>query len=249
VGDGGPPTRNTADIAANGGQEARQPARVVVVDDDEQLRARLRAALQTAGLTVIAEADNGRDAIELAAHYKPDVMIMDIVMANIDGLSATRQIIARAPTVRILLLTASDDVDLGMVGLRAGAAGHQVKGGPAEEVVAAVARMAAGEPVVGPELTWRLIESLRALPVGGQGVRPVRSKLTPREWEVLDLLCAGRSVDQISDDLVLARDTVRTHVKRVLRKLGAHSQAEAISIANGIRATFAATGGEAPEEA
>ena len=249
MGDGGPPTRNTADIAANGGQEARQPARVVVVDDDEQLRARLRAALQTAGLTVIAEADNGRDAIELAAHYKPDVMIMDIVMANIDGLSATRQIIARAPTVRILLLTASDDVDLGMVGLRAGAAGHQVKGGPAEEVVAAVARMAAGEPVVGPELTWRLIESLRALPVGGQGVRPVRSKLTPREWEVLDLLCAGRSVDQISDDLVLARDTVRTHVKRVLRKLGAHSQAEAISIANGIRATFAATGGEAPEEA
>ena len=249
MGDEGSPTRNTADIAANGGQEARQPARVVVVDDDEQLRARLRAALQTAGLTVIAEADNGRDAIELAAHYKPDVMIMDIVMANIDGLSATRQIIARAPTVRILLLTASDDVDLGMVGLRAGAAGHQVKGGPAEEVVAAVARMAAGEPVVGPELTWRLIESLRALPVGGQGVRPVRSKLTPREWEVLDLLCAGRSVDQISDDLVLARDTVRTHVKRVLRKLGAHSQAEAISIANGIRATFAATGGEAPEEA
>ncbi|WP_445149186.1 response regulator [Baekduia sp. Peel2402] len=220
-----------------------------MVDDDDQLRGRLRAALQDAGLTVIAEADNGRDAIELAAHYKPDVMIMDIVMANIDGLSATRQIVARAPTVRILLLTASDDVDLGMVGLRAGAAGHQVKGVPTEEVVAAVRRMAAGEPVIGPELTWRLIESLRALPVGGQGVRPVRSKLTPREWEVLDLLCAGRSVDQISDDLVLARDTVRTHVKRVLRKLGAHSQAEAISIANGIRATFAASGGEAPDEA
>jgi two-component system, NarL family, response regulator LiaR len=236
-------------IAANGGQEARQPARVVVVDDDDQLRGRLKAALQDAGLTVIAEADNGRDAIELAAHYKPDVMIMDIVMANIDGLSATRQIVARAPSVRILLLTGSDDVDLGMVGLRAGAAGHQVKGVPPEEVVAAVRRMAAGEPVVGPELTWRLIDSLRQLPVGGQGVRPVRSKLTPREWEVLDLLCAGRTVDQISDDLVLARDTVRTHVKRVLRKLGAHSQAEAISIANGIRATFAASGGEAPDEA
>jgi two-component system nitrate/nitrite response regulator NarL len=220
-----------------------------VVDDDEHLRGRLRAALQAAGLTVIAEADNGRDAIELAAHYKPDVMIMDVVMANIDGLSATRQIVARAPSVRILLFTASDDVDLGMVGLRAGAAGHQVKGVPPEEVVASVQRMAAGEPVVGPELTWRLIDSLRQLPVGGQGVRPVRSKLTPREWEVLDLLCSGRSVDQIADDLVLARDTVRTHVKRVLRKLGAHSQAEAITIANGIRATFAASAGEAPEEA
>jgi two-component system nitrate/nitrite response regulator NarL len=233
---------------ARGGPQATQPARVVVVDDDVGLRGELRAALQDAGLTVIAEADNGRDAIDLAAHFRPDVMIMDIVMANIDGLSATRQIVARAPSVRILLLTASDDVDLGMVGLRAGAAGHQVKGVPVGEIVAAVTAMAAGEPVVGPELTWRLIESLRALPVGGQGVRPVRSKLTPREWEVLDLLCAGLTVDQIADDLVLARDTVRTHVKRLLRKLGAHSQAEAISIANGLRATFAADGGEAPDE-
>jgi NarL family two-component system response regulator LiaR len=233
---------------ARGGQDATQPARVVVVDDDERLRSQLRAALQDAGLTVIAEADNGRDAIDLAAHFRPDVMIMDIVMANIDGLSATRQIVARAPSVRILLLTASDDVDLGMVGLRAGAAGHQVKGVPVAQIVASVTAMAAGEPVVGPELTWRLIDSLRALPVGGQGVRPVRSKLTPREWEVLDLLCAGLTVDQIADELVLARDTVRTHVKRLLRKLGAHSQAEAISIANGIRATFAANGGDAPDE-
>ena len=235
-------------IVARGGQDGTQPARVVVVDDDERLRSELRAALQDAGLTVIAEADNGRDAIDLAAHFRPDVMIMDIVMANIDGLSATREIVARAPSVRILLLTASDDVELGMVGLRAGAAGHQVKGVAVAQIVDAVARMAAGEPVAGPELTWRLIESLRALPVGGQGVRPVRSKLTPREWEVLDLLCAGLTVDQIADELVLARDTVRTHVKRLLRKLGAHSQAEAISIANGIRATFAATEGDAPDE-
>jgi NarL family two-component system response regulator LiaR len=233
---------------ARGGQDATQPARVVVVDDDMELRGELRAALQEAGLTVIAEADNGRDAIDLAAHFRPDVMIMDIVMSNIDGLSATRAIVARAPSVRILLLTASDDVDLGMVGLRAGAAGHQVKGVPVSRIVEAVVRMAAGEPVVGPDLTWRLIESLRALPVGGQGVRPVRSKLTPREWEVLDLLCAGRTVDQIADELVLARDTVRTHVKRLLRKLGAHSQAEAISIANGIRGSFAANGGAAPED-
>ena len=227
----------------DGSRTAAAP-RVVVVDDDVDLRGRLRTALQDAGLIVIAEAENGRDAIDLAAHFRPDVMIMDIVMANIDGLSATHQIVERAPTVRILLLTGSDDLDLGMVGLRAGAAGHLVKGVPVAEIVAAVQRMVAGEPVVGPDLTWRLIESLRGLPVGGLGVRPVRSKLTPREWEVLDLLCAGLSVDEISDELVLARDTVRTHVKRLLRKLGAHSQAEAISIANSIRATFAATGRE-----
>jgi two-component system nitrate/nitrite response regulator NarL len=214
-----------------------------VVDDDETLRSRLRAALQDAGLVVIAEADNGRDAIDLAAHFRPDVVVMDVVMSNIDGLSATRTITERSPGVRVLLVTASADLELGIVGLRAGAAGHLVKGGPLEQLVAAVRRIAAGEPVVGPELTWRLIESVRALPAGGLGVRPVRSKLTPREWEVLDLLCAGLSVDQIADELVLARDTVRTHVKRLLRKLGAHSQAEAVAIANGIRATFAADGG------
>jgi two-component system nitrate/nitrite response regulator NarL len=215
---------------------------VVVVDDDEALRSRLRASLQEAGLVVIAEADNGRDAIDLAAHFRPDVIVMDIVMANVDGLSATRAIVQRNPEVRVLLLTSSEDVELGVVGLRAGAAGHLIKGRPLADLVAAVQRIAAGEPVVGPELTWRLIESVRALPAGGLGVRPVRSKLTPREWEVLDLLCAGLTVDQISDELVLARDTVRTHVKRLLRKLGAHSQAEAITIANSIRATFTADG-------
>jgi NarL family two-component system response regulator LiaR len=220
------------------------PPRVVVVDDDDTLRGRLRQALQEAGLVVIAEADNGRDAIDLAAHFRPDVVVMDVVMSNVDGLSATRVIAERAPNVRVLLLTGSEDVEIGMVGLRAGAAGHQIKGAPDEEIVAAVRRIADGEPVLGPELAWRLIESVRALPAGGIGVRPVRSTLTPREWEVLDLLCTGLSVDQIADELVLARDTVRTHVKRLLRKLGAHSQAEAISIANGIRATFAASARE-----
>jgi two-component system nitrate/nitrite response regulator NarL len=142
--DSAPRGRHTPGIVARGGgQDGPQPtARVVVVDDDTDLRGRLRAALQDAGLTVIAEADNGRDAIDLAAHFRPDVMIMDIVMANIDGLSATRAIAERAPEVRILLLTASDDVDLGMVGLRAGAAGHQVKGVPVGDIVTSVLRMA-----------------------------------------------------------------------------------------------------------
>jgi DNA-binding NarL/FixJ family response regulator len=220
--------------------EAPRPApRVVVADDDEHLRARMRAAFQEAGMVVIAEAGNGRDAIDLAVHFRPDVVVMDIVMDNVDGLAATRTIVERAPSVRVLLLTASDDLDLGMVGLRSGAAGHQVKGEPLDALVAAVRRIAAGEPVIGPALTWRLIETARALPAGGQGVRPVRSTLTPREWEVLDLLCAGMTVDQIADDLVLARDTVRTHVKRLVRKLGAHSQAEAVAIANDIRTSFA----------
>jgi two-component system nitrate/nitrite response regulator NarL len=211
----------------------------VVVDDDEMLRAHLRRALQEDGHVVIAEASNGRDAIDLAVHFRPDVVVMDVAMGTIDGLTATRAIIDRVPTVRVLLFTVSEDVEVGLIGIRAGASGHLTKRASLEEVVAAVGRIAVGEPVVGPDLTWRLIEQIRALPDGGLGVRPVRSTLTPREWEVLDLLCAGLTVDEISDELVLARDTVRTHVKRLLRKLGAHSQAEAIAIANGIRATFA----------
>jgi two-component system nitrate/nitrite response regulator NarL len=212
---------------------------VVIADDDAGFRSGVRAALQGAGIIVIAEADNGRDAIDLAVHFRPDVVLMDVVMIGMDGIAATRAISARAPEVQVVLLTSSEDAELGMIGLRAGAGGHLVKGIELDDLVAAVRRAADGDPVLAPAVARRLIERLRALPDGGLGVRPVRSSLTSREWEVLDLLCGGLSVDEVSDHLVLARDTVRTHVKRILRKLGVHSQAEAIEMANGIRATYA----------
>jgi two-component system nitrate/nitrite response regulator NarL len=198
----------------------------------------LRAALQDAGLVVIAEADNGRDAIDLALHFRPDVVLMDFVIPGVDGITATRSIAERAPEVAILLLTSSADEDLGLLGLKAGAIGHLVKGISMAELIGAVRRVAAGEPVLMPAVARRLLDRLRALPDGGLGVRPVRSELTTREWEVLDLLCADMTVDQIADHLVLSRETVRTHVKRILRKLGVHSQREAVEIANGMRATF-----------
>jgi two-component system nitrate/nitrite response regulator NarL len=198
----------------------------------------LRAALQDAGLVVIAEADNGRDAVDLALHFRPDVVLMDFVIPGVDGITATRSIAERAPEVAILLLTSSADEDLGLLGLKAGAIGHLVKGVSMEELIDAVRSVAAGEPVLMPAVARRVIDRLRALPDGGLGVRPVRSDLTTREWEVLDLLCADMSVDQIADHLVLSRETVRTHVKRILRKLGVHSQREAVEIANGMRATF-----------
>ncbi len=223
------------------GAEPLRPAapRVVIADDDAAFRTGVRAALQEAGIVVIAEADNGRDAIDLAVHFRPDVVLMDVVMVGMDGISATRAIAGRAPDVSVVLLTSSQDAELGMIGLRAGANGHLVKGLELDDLVAAVRSAAGGEPVLAPAVARRLIERLRALPDGGLGVRPVRSSLTSREWEVLDLLCAGLSVDEVSDRLVVARDTVRTHVKRILRKLGVHSQAEAIEMANGIRATYA----------
>jgi NarL family two-component system response regulator LiaR len=223
------------------GVEPLRPAapRVVIADDDAVFRSGVRAALQDAGIIVIAEADNGRDAIDLAVHFRPDVVLMDVVMVGMDGIAATRAITTRAPEVQVVLLTSSHDAELGMIGLRAGADGHLVKGIELDDLVTAVRRAAGGDPVLAPAVARRLIERLRALPDGGLGVRPVRSSLTSREWEVLDLLCAGLTVDEVSDRLVVARDTVRTHVKRILRKLGVHSQAEAIEMANGIRATYA----------
>ena len=205
--------------------------------------------MQDAGLTVIAEADNGRDAIDLAAHFRPDVVIMDIVMANVDGLSATRAIVERAPTVRILLLTASDDVDLGMVGLRAGAAGHQVKGGPVDRGSSTpCVRMAAGEPVVGPELTWRLIDSLRALPVGGQGVRPVAAS-SPRASGRSSTSCArdARSTRSPTSSSSRATPCARTSSGSCASSAPTPRPRRSRSpTASG--PTFAATGGEAPDE-
>ena len=157
-------------------------------------------------------------------------------MANIDGLSATRAIVARAPTVRILLLTASDDVELGMVGLRAGAAGHQVKGAAgARSVVEAVRRMAAGEPVVGPDLTWRLIESLRRCRSAARACGPSAAS-SPRASGRCSTCSApaARSTRSPTSSSSRATPSARTS-SALLRKLGAHSQAEAISIANGIR--------------
>jgi two-component system nitrate/nitrite response regulator NarL len=160
------------------------------------------------------------------------------VIPGVDGITAPRSIAERAPEVAILLLTSSADEDLGLLGLKAGAVGHLVKGISMGELLDAVRRVAAGEPVLMPAVARRLLDRLRALPDGGLGVRPVRSDLTTREWEVLDLLCADMTVDQIADHLVLSRETVRTHVKRILRKLGVHSQREAVELANGMRATF-----------
>lgn len=225
--------------ASDGAIRQRSPApRVVIADDDPPIRVEIRAALQEDGIVVIAEAASGRDAIDLALHFRPDLVLMDVIMIGMDGITATRAIAERAPEVHVLLLTSSEDEELGLLGLRAGANGQLTKGLPMPDLVAAVRRAAAGEAVLTPGVAMRLVERLRALPDGGLGVRPVRSDLTPREWEVLDLLCAGLSVDDIADRLVLSRDTVRTHVKRIFRKLGVHSQGAAIEMANSLRATF-----------
>jgi DNA-binding NarL/FixJ family response regulator len=190
-------------------EPARTPLRVIVADDDPLARRVVRDALEAGGIVVIAEAATGREAVELSLYYKPDVVLMDLVMPDGDGIQATRRILAREPATEVVILTSSDDDDVGLVGLRAGASGF---------------------------LTMRRVDSMRRTRPDGAGIRPVRSRLTPREWEVLDLLCAGQSTDEIADTLVLSAETVRSHIKNLLRKLGVSSRQAAVEEARRMRA-------------
>lgn len=213
--------------------------RVIVADDDPLARRVVRDALEAGGIVVIAEAANGREAVELSLYYKPDVVLMDLVMPDVDGIQATRSILAREPGVEVVILTSSDDDEVGLVGLRAGASGFLNKRAGVDALPRALRGAVAGEAVVSRRLTMRLVDTMRRTRPDGAGIRPVRSRLTPREWEVLDLLCAGQSTDEIAETLVLSSETVRSHVKNLLRKLGVSSRQAAVKEARRMRAGLA----------
>jgi DNA-binding NarL/FixJ family response regulator len=210
--------------------------RVIVADDDPLARRLVRDALQLADVVVVADASDGREAVELARFYKPDIVLMDVVMPVMDGIEATKRITAAVPETRVVMLTRSDDDELGLLGLRAGAVGYLTKDVSVEAIPRAIRGAHAGQAAISRELSMRLVERLQSLPEGGAGVRPVRSSLTPREWEVLDLLCADKGTEQIADELVLSIETIRSHVKNILRKLGVGSREEAVALADRLRA-------------
>jgi two-component system, NarL family, response regulator LiaR len=211
------------------------PLRVVIADDDPLARRVVRDALQQAGFSVVADAANGREAVELALHYRPDLVLMDIVMPELDGIAAARLLGQQAPEVRVVILSMSDDDELGMLGIRAGASGYVTKDVDVVKLPGMLEKVAAGEPAVTPAFTAKLIAELRRLPLAGQGMRPVRSDLSSREWEVLDLLAQGRDQDEVADELVLSVETVRSHVKSLHRKLGVHSRAELLEAVRRLR--------------
>ncbi|MEA2278590.1 MAG: hypothetical protein QOI62_4045 [Solirubrobacteraceae bacterium] len=229
--EGGMPKKDLAEEAQD-----EPPLRVIIADDDPLTRRTLRDVLQDAGVVVIAEAGGGREAVELARYYRPDVVVMDLVMPGVDGLEATRQIVEQAPDVRVVMLTSSDSEEVGLTTLRAGASGFLGKDVGLEALPRALRRARAGEAVVSRQLTMRLVEGLRRVREDGAGMRPIHSPLTTREWEVLDLLCQHRSTDQIAEVLVLSVETVRSHVKSVLRKLDVRSRREAVAVAHRLRA-------------
>jgi NarL family two-component system response regulator LiaR len=209
---------------------------IVIGDSDPLARRVVRQALQEeSGFVIPGEASTGREAVELCLYYRPQVALMEISLPALDGLAATRQIIAAAPEVRVLIFSWQDAEETQLEALRAGASGFLSKNVPIEAVPRVVQGLVRGEAAISRALTMRLIERLRRLPEGGTGMRPVRSSLTSREWEVLDLLCQSKDTKQIAEALVLSEETVYTHAKNLLRKLQVHSREEAIEVAQRMR--------------
>ncbi len=217
-------------------QAQQTPLRAVIADDDPIARRAVRDALQEAGLVTIAEAGNGEDAVRLSLHYAPDVVLMDVVMPVMDGIAATRALAERASTIAVVMLSANADDDVALVCLRAGASGFLAKTIDLAGLPRALQAAVDGEAVISRRLATRLVRGVRGTRPDGVGVRPVRSALTPRQWEVLDLLCLDLSTAEIADRLVLANETVRSHVKSILRKLGVHNRSEAVTAARQLRA-------------
>lgn len=216
-------------------EDASSYPRAIIADDDPFARRMIKEALQRAGMVVIAEAHNGRQAVELVLHYRPDVVLMDVVMPELDGIAATRRIVKEIPEQVVVILTSNDDEEMGMLGLRAGATGFLTKDLDVEVLPRALAGALSGEAAVSRRLGMRLIEHLQRAPEAAPGLRPVKSPLTAREWEVIDLLAESLTTEKIAAQLVLSPETVRTHVKNILRKLNARNREEAVAIAQRMR--------------
>jgi two-component system, NarL family, response regulator LiaR len=221
------------EVEAHDPDGAAARPRVIVADADPLARRVIRDALQDDGaFVVVAEACDGVEAVELALHYQPELVVMEPTLPRLDGLDATRRIVEQAPKVQVVMLSAVTDPDLGVRSLRAGAIGFiskEVEMGVIAQALLAVVR---GEAAISRSLTTSLIEYVRSVPERGTGMRPVRSVLTTREWEVLDLMRTGSSTSEIAAALVLSEDTIYSHIKNVMRKLEVHTRAEAVATAD-----------------
>ena len=203
---------------------------VLIADDQQLVRAGFRAILETQDdLEVVGEAGDGLAAVDLARRRQPDVVLMDVQMPGMDGLEATRRILGgAAPAAAILVLTTFDLDEYVYDALRAGAAGFLLKDVRPEDLAAAVRTVAAGDALIAPAVTRRLVERFAALlPVPVPGV----DELTPREREVLEVLARGRSNAEIAAGFGLGEETVKTHVRRILAKLGARDRVQAVVLA------------------
>ena len=204
--------------------------RVLVADDQSMVRAGFRMLLTgEQDIEVVAEASNGREAVAMAERFNPAVVLMDIRMPEIDGLEATRRILAANQAARILILTTFGLDEYVYEALRAGASGFVLKDDPAEQLISAVRTVAAGNALLSPAITKRVIRQFTRI------TRPAPPKelgeLTEREREILRLIATGLSNAEIGRDLYISETTVKTHVTHILQKLGLRDRVQAVVLA------------------
>ena len=202
---------------------------VLIADDQALVRVGLRKILDSEPeITVAGEASDGQDAIASARRLRPDVVLMDIRMPVLDGIEATRRIVGAQPATRVLILTTFGLDSYVYDALRAGASGFMLKDAPAEQIAAAVRIIASGEALLAPAVTRAVIEEFARHPAPAPGPPRAVADLTPREREVLDLLSRGLSNPEICRQLVISEATAKTHVARILQKLGLRDRIQAV---------------------
>jgi DNA-binding NarL/FixJ family response regulator len=208
------------------------PIRVLLADDDHLMRAGLRAVLSSdAEIEVVGEASSGRSAVKSVQALAPDLVLMDVRMPELDGIAATREVLASSPEIKVVILTTFEQQDYIFGALSAGASGFLLKRTRPEELLAAIHTVAAGDSLLSPSVTRIVIERMARQPGPDAGSEDALDELTPREREVLELVARGLSNAEIATELVIEESTVKTHVKRILMKLHLRDRIQAVILA------------------
>jgi DNA-binding NarL/FixJ family response regulator len=203
--------------------------RVLLVDDDDLMRAGLSAVLSSDDtIEVVGEVGLGRAALPRTRELRPDVVLMDVRMPDLDGISATREVLSASPDVKVVILTTFEDDEYLFGALSAGASGFLLKRTTPEDLIAAIHTVAAGDALLSPAVTRSVIDRAAAQPTVDRAASERLERLTPRERGVLELVARGLSNAEIAAELVIEESTVKTHVKRVLGKLGLRDRIQAV---------------------
>jgi DNA-binding NarL/FixJ family response regulator len=208
-----------------------EPIRVLLVDDDDLMRAGIRSVLASdETIEVVGEAEDGRVAAARVRETGPQLVLMDIRMPHLDGVSATREVLASSPDVKVIVLTTFEQDDYIFDALSAGASAFLLKRTKPEELIAAIHTVAEGDSLLSPSVTRRVIDRMATQPSPAATSARI-DVLTPREHEVLELVARGLSNREIADAFVIEESTVKTHVKRILMKLGVRDRVQAVIFA------------------
>jgi two-component system, NarL family, response regulator DegU len=216
-------------------EQIRGLTRLAIVDDHELTRASLQNLLSDEpDFEIVGQAVNGRQALLLCSRHRPDLILMDVRMPEMDGLAATKEIKQRYPEIRVMMLTMHENPDYLLEALKAGAAGYILKDAPQEDIIEAVRRVRSGESPLAPELTARTLRRWASEGEMRRGTNGPHSRthevghLSPRELEVLGLMRLGRTNPQIAADLVISCGTAKNHVEHIIGKLGVSARTQAV---------------------